>query len=134
MDLNKGASGDYIYLYYTKDSRAGDPLLELYGTESVVDHTDGLYKHQTVRRLWDFKHSDLNAGTTIFTDSIYLVMVSQPTGRSPITASVFGNGSWVAIAVLTFGLMSCLAVAVVVRNKRKNNNQNIKETTQKEEG
>ena len=74
VDLNKGAGGDYIYLYYTKDSRAGSPVLELYGTESVVDHTDTLYNHHTVRRLWDFKYSNLNAGTTAFTDNIYLVM------------------------------------------------------------
>ena len=74
VDLNKGAAGDYIYLYYTKDSRAGSPLLELYGAESVADHTDSLYNHQTVRRLWDFEYSNLNAGTTIFTDNIYLVM------------------------------------------------------------
>jgi hypothetical protein len=304
VDLNKGAGGDYIYLYYTKDSRAGDPLLELYGTESVVDHTDSVYQHQTVRRLWDFEYSNLNAGTTAFTDDlylvmkragsngkyisdvmvvygwsesgakeklreagyleyvdkdlndgtgssqwiylgykrtddpdqairnllvyrvsqpetwthngnqytlvsdvnlnrhchafsddlflyytrdaaagdpitalyvsetpveykkdelgyhktvqggagfkttyidlnrtaggdyIYLVMVSEPVGQnrqSTITASMFGNGSWIAIAVLTFGLMSCVVVAVV-HNKRKNNNENTKETTQKEEG
>ena len=74
VDLNKGAAGDYIYLYYTKDSRAGSPILDLYGTESVVDHTDTLYNHQTVRRLWDFAYSNLNAGTTAFTDNIYLVM------------------------------------------------------------
>jgi hypothetical protein len=60
-------------------------------------------------------------------------MVSQPTERSPITASVFSNGSWSAIAVLTFGLMSCVVVAVVY-NKRKNNIKTTKETTQKEEG
>ena len=305
VDLNKGAGGDYIYLYYTKDSRAGDPLLELYQTESVVDHTDSLYRHQTVRRLWDFQYSNLNAGTTAFTDNIYLVMkragsngkyisdvmvvygwsesgakeklreagyleyvdkdlndgsgssqwiylgykrtddpnqairnlliyhvsepanrthngnqytlvsdvnlnrhchamsddlfmyytrdaaagdpitalyvsespveykkdelgyhrtvqggagfrttyidlnrtaggdyiylvmVSEPVGQnqqSTMTASLFGNGSWIAIAVLTFGLMSCVVVAVVVRNKRRNNNENKKETTKKEEG
>ena len=74
IDLNKGAGGSYIYLYYTKDSRAGSPLLELYGTESIVNHTDSLYNHKTVRRLWDFAYSNLNAGTTIFTDDIYLVM------------------------------------------------------------
>ena len=304
VDLNKGAGGDYIYLYYTKDSRAGDPLLELYGTESVVDHSDSLYRHQTVRRLWDFKYSDLNAGTTIFTDSIYLVMkragsngkyisdvmvvygwsesgakeklkeagyleyvdkdlndgtgssqwiyigykrtddpekairnllvyrtatpetcthngnqytlvsdvnlnrhchamsddlfmyytrdaaagdpitalyvsenpveykkdelgyhrtvqggagfsttyidlnrtaggdyiylvmVSDPAGQnphSPITASIFGNGSWIAIGVLTLGLMSCLGVAVVVRNKRRNHIETTAEQIEKEE-
>lgn len=74
VDLNKGAAGDYIYLYYTKDARAGAPICELYGSGSVKEHTDTLYNHQTVRRLWDFKHSNLNAGTTVFTANIYLVM------------------------------------------------------------
>ena len=304
VDLNKGAGGSYIYLYYTTDRRAGEPLLELYGTESVVDHTDSLYRHQTVRRLWDFEYSNLNAGTTVFTadiylvmkragsngkyisdvmvvygwsesgakeklreagyleyvdkdlndgtgssqwiyigykrtddpakairnllvyrvskpetrthngsqytlvsdvdlnrhchamsddlflyhtrdaaagdpitamyvsetpveykkdelgyhrtvqggagfrttyidlnrtaggDDIYLVMVSQPVGQdpqTPITASIFGNGSWVAIAVLTFGLMSCVVVGIVVRNKRRNNVGTSTERNQKGE-
>ena len=64
-------------------------------------------------------------------------MVSEPVGQHPqstITASVFGNGSWIAIAVLTFGLMSCFVAAVIVRNKRKNNIENTKNTTQNEEG
>ena len=73
LDLNKGAAGDYIYLYATKDPRAGSPILELYGTNSVKDFSDSLYKHSTVQRLWDFEYSDLNAGTTAFTSSVYLV-------------------------------------------------------------
>ena len=70
-------------------------------------------------------------------DYIYLVMVSQPIGQSPqstITASVFGNGSWIAIVVLSFGLMACAGVTIVVQNKRKKTPETTKETTQKEEG
>lgn len=74
VDLNKGAGGDYIYLYTTKDPRAGSPLLELYGSDGVKDFSDSLYKHSTVQRLWDFKYSNLNAGTTVFTSNVYLVM------------------------------------------------------------
>ena len=50
-------------------------------------------------------------------------MVSQPVEEDlqpSILASVFGNGSWIAIAVLTFGLMACVVVTIVVHNKRKN--------------
>lgn len=73
IDLNKDAGGDYIYLYYTKDPRAGNPILEIYGTDSVKNQSDALYKHSTVRRLWDFEYANLNAGTTFFTSDVYLV-------------------------------------------------------------
>lgn len=74
VDLNKRAGGDYIYLYATKDPRAGTPVLEIYGTDSVKEYSDSVYKHTTIQRLWDFKYSNINANTTIFTPNIYLVM------------------------------------------------------------
>ena len=37
----------------------------------------------------------------------------------PITASVIGNGSWTALAVLTLGLMVCFVILVVIHNKHK---------------
>jgi hypothetical protein len=36
-----------------------------------------------------------------------------------ITGSVIGNGSWIAIAVLTLGLMICVVITIVIHNKRK---------------
>jgi hypothetical protein len=36
-----------------------------------------------------------------------------------ITASVIGNGSWIAIAVLTFGFAACVVITIVIHNKRK---------------
>lgn len=93
VDLNKGAGGDYIYLYTTKDPRAGSPILELYGTDSVKDHSDSLYKHTTVQRLWDFKYSNLNAGTTFFTADIFLVM-KQKTKSGKYISDVYVAYGW----------------------------------------
>lgn len=74
VDLNKGAGGDYIYLYYTRDPRAGKPLLDVYGNSGITEYSDSGYNYKTVRRLWDYDYSNLNAGTTVFTANIYLSM------------------------------------------------------------
>ncbi|MDD2362128.1 MAG: hypothetical protein PHH84_04105 [Oscillospiraceae bacterium] len=42
VDLNKGASGKYIYLYYTKDQKAGNPISEI--------HTKSILKHSRIER------------------------------------------------------------------------------------
>ena len=93
VDLNKGAGGDYIYLFYTKDPRAGDPLIDLYASESVKSFTDSQYKHATVQRLWDFKYANLNAGTTFFTSNLYLVM-KQATTSGKYISDVYIVHAW----------------------------------------
>ena len=131
------AFSDDLFLYYTRDAAAGDPITALYVSETPVEYKkDELGYHKTVQGGAGFKTTYIDLNRTAGGDYIYLVMVSEPVGQnrqSTITASMFGNGSWIAIAVLTFGLMSCVVVAVVY-NKRKNNIKTTKETTQKEEG
>ena len=78
IDLNKGAGGDYVYIYTTTDSRDADPIIgletrEYYGGSfsrqiwydgSTVD-VDG-----SPARKWDSSsYSDLNGGT--WDDAIY---------------------------------------------------------------
>jgi hypothetical protein len=109
----------------------------MYVSETPVEYKkDELGYHRTVQGGAGFGTTYIDLNRTAGGDDIYLVMVSQPVGQdpqTPITASIFGNGSWVAIAVLTFGLMSCVVVGVVVRNKRRNNVGTSTEQIQKGE-
>jgi hypothetical protein len=142
VNLNRHchAFSDDLFLYYTRDAAAGDPITALYVSETPVEYKkDELGYHRTVQGGAGFLTTYIDLNRTAGGDYIYLVMVSQPVTQnqqSPITASVFSNGSWIAIAILTLGLglMSCVSVAVVVHNKRKNNMKTTKETNQKEEG
>jgi hypothetical protein len=139
VNLNRHchAMSDDLFLYYTRDAAAGDPITALYVSEAPVEYKkDELGYHRTVQGGAGFHTTYIDLNRTAGGDYIYLVMVSQPIGQDPqstITATVFGNGSWIAIGVLTFGLISCLAVGIVVRNKRRNNDKTTTEQIQKEE-
>lgn len=69
LDLNKGAGGDYIYLYATKNTSAGKPITELSAGYDVVTGTNNVtwvngqqMKTQTscVKRWDTSSYSDLN--------------------------------------------------------------------------
>ena len=71
IDLNKGAGGDYIYLYITKDSDVNNPIIGLYAGNKVkaqretVEWIDGTYvaSGTSAVRMWNSdKYSDLNKG------------------------------------------------------------------------
>lgn len=93
IDLNKGAGGDYIYLFYTKDPLAGEPILDLYGESSVQNFSDSRYKHTTVKKLNSDSYSNLNEGTTVFTGNVYLVMKRITTAGKYIS-SVYVAYGW----------------------------------------
>lgn len=69
-DLNKNASGKYIYLYYTRDTKVGEPLTEIIYQDrdkiqgGSVDGYNGLRSYTTGELM------DLNMGTS--GDLIYL--------------------------------------------------------------
>lgn len=69
QDLNKDAGGDYIYLYATRDPRAGDPVVSLSAGYDVVTHSgttawvDGSQANTATRctKRWGTdSYSDLN--------------------------------------------------------------------------
>ena len=51
----------------------------------------------------------------------FRVTVAESAKLPEITASMMGNGSWIAITVLTLGLGACVVIAMIVRGKRKKN-------------
>lgn len=85
VDLNKGAGGDYIYLYATTDAAAGTPIVNLYGANSTKNNSDALYSHTTVKRLDNGDYANLNDGTTFFTADIYLIAQRNSTAGKYIS-------------------------------------------------
>ena len=78
LDLNKGAGGDYVYIYTTKDSQDADPIIGLEtrayygGSFSRQIWYDGstVYVDGSPSRKWNSSsYSDLNGGTR--DDAIY---------------------------------------------------------------
>lgn len=76
IDLNDGAAGDYIYLYYTKsqDKSAGTPITKLSCSGSVKNQKTDTEEIKTVLRWNSTKASDLNDGCGFWSDYIYLLM------------------------------------------------------------
>lgn len=71
LDLNKSAGGDYIYLYATRDSQAGNPIVSLSvgydvvtdrGTADWVDGTQVNTATRCAKRWGTDSYSDLNRG------------------------------------------------------------------------
>ena len=71
VDLNRGADGDYIYLYSTKDASAGDPIASLSAvykastsstTKTWVDGTTVTAKTLCTKKWDSGSNSDLNKG------------------------------------------------------------------------
>ena len=78
LDLNKGAGGDYVYIYTTTDSRDADPITALetrayYGgsfTRQIWYDGSKVYLDGSPARKWNSSsYSDLNGGTG--DDAIY---------------------------------------------------------------
>lgn len=63
VDLNKNSGGEYIYLYYTKDEKAGEPISDIkyqFGNEIEGDNPDG---YSGVRRMSTQELTNFNQGT-----------------------------------------------------------------------
>lgn len=78
VDLNKDAGGDWLYLYYTKDSNAGSPLTDVYiseGRRNTVDKVIGSYRHYTVLKGSSDSKVDINDGAG--GDYLYLIQVRE---------------------------------------------------------
>lgn len=115
IDLNKDAGGDYLYLYATKDTNAGAPLVDIYiseGKGKTVDKTQDNLIYKTVLKGNSGTKIDINDGAG--GDYLYLIQV-----RSVADS----NHAGVIATHVTYGIliMSVLAVAVaaVVYVKKK---------------
>ena len=69
VDLNKGASGDYLYYFATKDSKAGDPILDI-----KIDTAENMSGYETVKYLNSDRfneNADANRNTKKHNNAIY---------------------------------------------------------------
>lgn len=116
LDINKGTGGKDIFLYYTKDSRAGEPISEIKtnymptcnSTEEIVYSTDGLEL--------DFTKSS-GAEKDIYV--IYSRATSDISAVSSI-ASVFAPPSlWFILAFASVLLIGASVFAVAHHRKKK---------------
>ena len=108
---------DDIFLYYTKDAKAGTPITSLGTSGSVANWSHGegnRYVVTTVLNQKD-KASDLNDGAG--GDYIYLLITRDRQDAKGI-ASMMGNGSVIIIGA--FALASAVAIAwICIAQKKK---------------
>ena len=105
---------DDIFLYYTKDAKAGTPLISLETSSNPVNSTrNGNYIVSTVVNQNE-KNSDLNDGAA--GDYIYLLQIRDKNEQTAL-ASIVGNGS--VIAIVVFGLISVGAIVWICILQKK---------------
>jgi hypothetical protein len=109
-------------LYYTRDSKAGDPITALYCSSTPVNNKKTeLGYHKTAKNGDYGEDCDLNKGA--LGDYIYLVMVSQPHPSSILTSSLIGSGSWTVVCIAGAFMMVSVIAAMVYCKKKKNINK-----------
>ena len=112
---------DDIFLYYTKDAKAGTPIISLGTSQHVANWTHGegnRYVVTTVLNQYD-EGSDLNDNCGYQSDYIYLLITRDRQDAKGI-ASMIGNGS--VVIVVAFVLISAVAIAwiCIAQKKRRN--------------
>jgi hypothetical protein len=109
---------DDIFLYYTKDAKAGTPITSLGTSKHVANWSHGEGGRYVVKTVLDQdgKSSDLNAGAG--GDYIYLLQTRDKTEQNA-TASMIGEGSIVLIAVFVVVSAGAIATVLLVQRKRR---------------
>ena len=111
---------DDIFLYYTKDAKAGTPIVSLGTSQHVANWTHGegnRYVVTTVLNQYD-EGSDLNDNCGYQSDYIYLLQTRDRQDEKQDIASMIGDGSIVAIiafAVISVGVVVCMFVIPRIR-------------------
>jgi hypothetical protein len=129
------AFADDIYLFYTKDSKAGNPITSLGTSGSVANWSHGEGGKYVVRTVLNQygEASDLNRNCGLHSDYIYLLITRDKTDAG-ILASMIGKGS--IFIIVTFAVASALAVGGIylVKRKRekKENASSVDQTGEKE--
>jgi hypothetical protein len=111
---------DNIFLYYTKDPKAGTPITSLGTSKHVANwsHGEG-YRYVVTTVLNQYgEASDLNANCGHQSDYIYLLQTRDRQDAKG-AASMIGNGSVIIIAVLTFISVAAIAGIYIVQKKRR---------------
>jgi hypothetical protein len=113
------AFADDIYLFYTKDKKAGTPITSLGTSGSVANWSHGegnRYVVKTVLNQND-KPSDLNKGCGLDSDYIYLLQ-TRDRQDSGLVASMIGEGS--VLIIITFAAVSaCIIEGIYIAGKKR---------------
>jgi hypothetical protein len=115
---------DDIYLFYTKDAKAGSPITSLGTSGSVANWSHGegnRYVVKTVLNQND-KPSDLNKGCGDQSDYIYLLQTRDKID-SGLVASMIGEGSVLIIITFT-ALSACVVEGLYIIKKRRQYKEN----------
>ena len=117
---------DDIFLYFTKDAKAGTPLTSLETSADPVDTTrSGKYIVSTVLNQKD-KASDLNDGAG--GDYIYLLQIRDKDDQGAL-ASMIGEGS--LVIVIVFVIVSVCAIVGVYMTQKKRHVNTTKDAAKK---
>ena len=109
---------DDIFLYYTRDSRAGTPITSLGTSGSVANWSHGEGGRYVVKTVIN-QHgeaSDLNDGA--LGDYIYLLQTRDKNDQKML-ASMIGDGSWVIVAVFALASVGAIVVVCIVSQRKR---------------
>jgi hypothetical protein len=110
---------DDIYLFYTKDAKAGSPLTSLGTSGSVANWSHGEGNRYVVKTVLDQngKPSDLNKGCGYQSDYIYLLQTRDKNDQG-LVASMIGEGS--VLIIITFAAVSaCIVEGLYILKKKR---------------
>ena len=116
---------DDIFLYYTRDEKAGTPIVALETSSDPVDSArNGNYIVSTVVNQKD-ENSDLNDGAG--GDYIYLLQIRDKNDQAAL-ASMMGNGSVIVVIICIIASAGAIVFVCEKQKKRREPGNNEAET------
>ncbi len=120
QDFNEGAGGKYLYLYYTKDTSAGDPVGDI-----VVDKNESKSGYETVRKLKGSSdnytkgdEADMNEGAG--GDYVYIHLKRVPKEeQTNFIGSIFSDDVKGGLLISTLIILAFLFVWSVLYYRKK---------------
>jgi hypothetical protein len=111
---------DNIFLYYTKDPKAGTPITSLGTSKHIANWSHGEGNRYVVTTVLNEEDeaSDLNANCGHQSDYIYLLQTRDRQDAKG-AASMIGNGSVIIISVCAFVSVAAIAGIYIVQKKRR---------------
>ena len=110
---------DDIFLYYTRDAKAGTPITSLGTSGSVANWSHGEGGRYVVKTVLDRNgnSSDLNDGAG--GDYIYLLLTRDKQDGNGALASMIGDGSLVVVIAFAVAAAGAIVTVCIVHKKRR---------------
>ena len=125
---------DDIFLYYTRDARAGTPITSLGTSGSVANWSHGEGGRYVVKTVLDRNgnSSDLNDGAG--GDYIYLLQTRDKKDENGALASMIGNGSsMIVVAMFVVSVVVIAWICIAQKKRRTNASANAEGRTETDE-